>query len=163
MSAILSAVDKKLLNRLQERFPVDANPYAVIAAELGIEEQEVLKRVAGLRQEGYIRRIGPIFNSTELGYTSTLIALAVPEEKIDEAAKVINRYTGVTHNYVRSGQYNVWFTFIASSQERLEAALRDIREQTGIQDMLILPATRLFKVNVNLRIPEGREYDRPIG
>lgn len=156
VSAMLSAKDKKLLNRLQECFPVEAEPYAVIGAELGMEEQEVLNRVARLKQEGYIRRLGPIFNSAKLGYTSLLIALIVPPEKIDETAQVINRYPGVTHNYVRSGKYNVWFTFIASSTERLEKALSDICAQTEPQDMLILPATRMFKVNVNLPLLEDQ-------
>lgn len=144
-----------MLNRLQEHFPVVANPYAIIGAELNMDEQEVLNRVAKLKQQGYIRRIGPAFNTAKLGYISTLIALAVPEEKIDQAAEVINRYPGVTHNYVRTGTYNVWFTFIAACQAELEDALTNIREQTGLDDMLVLPATRLFKVNVNLRIPEG--------
>lgn len=153
---MLSAEDKKLLNRLQEGFPVEAMPFAVIGAELGMEEQEVLDRVARLKQAGYIRRLGPIFNSARLGYSSMLIALAVAPEKIDEAAQVINRYPGVTHNYVRSGQYNIWFTFIASSAGRLERALKEIRERTEIQDMLILPAERMFKVNVNLTMPEDQ-------
>lgn len=154
---MLSAEDKKLLNRLQEHFPVETNPYRVIGDELGMAEQEVLNRIARLKQAGYIRRLGPIFNSAKLGYTSMLVALAVSPEEVDEAAAVINRYTGVTHNYVRSGKYNIWFTFIASGKERLDKALDDIREQTGAQDVLILPATRLFKINVNLPIMEGQK------
>ena len=135
---------------------MEANPYAVIGYELNMAEEEVLHRVARLKQEGYIRRLGPIYNSAGLGYTSTLIAMSISPKKIDEAAEVINRHAGVTHNYVRSGKYNVWFTFIASGREQLEKALNEIREQTGTHDMLILPATRLFKVNVNLSIPEGQ-------
>jgi DNA-binding Lrp family transcriptional regulator len=157
VSNILSAEDKKLLNRLQDNFPVEVNPYAVIGAELDMAEQEVLDRVARLKQEGYIRRLGPVFNSAKLGYTSTLIALAVPPEQIDEAAEVINRYMGVTHNYVRAGKYNIWFTFIASSKERLEKALNNIRARTGTHEMLILPASRMFKVNVNLPMLEDPE------
>lgn len=152
---MLSPEDKKLLQRLQDCFPVAANPYAVIGAELGMDEQEVLSRVARLKEAGYIRRIGPIFNSGALGYVSTLVALDVPPEKIDAAAEIINRYTGVTHNYVRSGRFNIWFTFTASSSGRLEAALQEIRGQTEARDMLLLPSARLFKVNVHLPIMEG--------
>jgi len=154
--AILSVEDKQLLNRIQQDFPVHTAPYAVIGTELGMTEQEVLERVARLKQEGYIRRIGPCFNSHELGYTSTLVALSIPEETIVEAAAIINRYTGVTHNYIRSGTYNMWFTFIASSQAQLEQDLADIRNQIGMTAMLVLPATHMFKVNVNLHITEDR-------
>lgn len=154
---ILSTEDKKLLNRLQKSFPVEVNPYAVIGAELAMGEQEVLNRVARLKQEGFIRRLGPVFDSAKLGYISRLVALSIPPEQIDKAAEVINSYTGVTHNYVRTGKYNVWFTFIAPNEERLEKALSDIRERTGPQDILILPATRLFKVNVNLPMLEDPE------
>lgn len=154
---ILSGQDKLLLNRLQKDFPVHKAPYSVIGEELGMTEQEVLERVIKLKQQGYIRRIGPFFSSHKLGYTSTLVALSVPEEAIDETAAVINRYAGVTHNYVRSGKYNMWFTFIATSEAQLQQSLADIRVQTGMTDMLILPATHMFKVNVNLRIAEDGE------
>jgi len=156
VSAMLAAEDIRLLNRLQEGFPVAESPYALIGAELGMAEAEVINRVGKLKQAGYIRRIGPSFNSAKLGYESTLIALAVPPEIIEETAVVINRYQGVTHNYVRTGKYNVWFTLIAAGKERLEKAIKDIGMQTGISDMLVLPATRLYKVNVNLCIPEGK-------
>lgn len=155
-SAVLTAEDIKLLNRLQEGFPVAESPYALIGAELGMNEAEVINRVGQLKQAGYIRRIGPSFNSAKLGYASTLVALAVPPAKIDETAAVINGYQGVTHNYVRTGKYNVWFTLIAAGKERLEKAIKEIGEQTGISDMLVLPAARLYKVNVNLYIPEAR-------
>lgn len=155
VSAVLSAEDIKLLNRLQEGFPVAESPYALIGAELAMDEAEVINRVGQLKQQGYIRRIGPSFNSAKLGYASTLIALAVPPEKIDETAAVINCYQGVTHNYVRTGKYNVWFTLIAAGKERLERAITEISRQTGMSDMLVLPATRLYKVNVNLCIPEA--------
>lgn len=153
---MLAAEDIRLLNRLQEGFPVAESPYALIGAELGMNEAAVINRVGQLKQAGYIRRIGPSFNSAKLGYESTLIALAVPPEIMDETAVVINSYQGVTHNYVRTGKYNVWFTLIAAGKERLEKAIKDIGEQTGISDMLVLPATRLYKVNVNLCIPEGK-------
>jgi siroheme decarboxylase len=151
---ILTAQDKLLLNRIQENFPVDIRPYAVIGKELNMSEEEVVERVRRLRAEGYIRRIGPFFNSRKLGYTSTLVAFAVPDEKVEETAKIINRYIGVTHNYIRPGTYNMWFTFIASGVEQLQQSLADICQKTGISDMLVLPSTHTFKVNVNLRIME---------
>ena len=154
--AVLTAEDIRLLNRLQEGFPVAERPYALLGAELGMDEAEVINRVEQLKQAGYIRRIGPSFNSAKLGYASTLIALAVPPEKIEETAMVINSYQGVTHNYVRTGKYNVWFTLIAAGKEELEKVSQDIGKQTGISEMLVLPATRLYKVNVNLCLPEGR-------
>jgi hypothetical protein len=84
----------------------------------------------------------------------TLVALAVPPERIEEVAEIINRYSGVTHNYVREDEYNVWFTYIAESKEKLQQVLASIRKKTGLNDMLILPATHTFKVNVNLKLGE---------
>jgi DNA-binding Lrp family transcriptional regulator len=152
--AMLSIEDKLLLNRIQENFPVDARPYAVIGTQLGMPEEEVLERITRLKEAGFIRRIGPFYNSRNFGYASTLVGFAVPEDKVEDAARIINEYKGVTHNYIRSGTYNMWFTFIAASKEHLENSLNDIREKTGLHKMLILPATRMFKVNVNLRLLE---------
>ena len=148
----LDAVDKAILNRIQSNFPIDGRPYAVIAHELGLEEAQVLQRVQRLKAEGIIRRIGGNFVPHKVGFVSTLCAAQVPEERIAAFARVVNRYPGVTHNYRRDNEFNVWFTFIARSMEEIEANLTQISRETGVQTILNLPATKVFKIKAQFDI-----------
>ncbi len=148
----MDKTDKKILNILQTRFPVVPEPFDAVGAELGISGDEVIERVMRLKEKGIIRRIGAVFNSRALGYASTLCAARVPEEKIRAFADVVNSYPGVTHNYRRSNEYNVWFTFIASDPDALERALDEIREKTGVTDILSLQAVRTFKINATFEL-----------
>jgi len=142
----LNDADKKILNRIQSEFPMESRPYLALAKELGLSEKEVLDRVAQLKQDGIIRRIGANLAPASLGFVSTLCAAAVPEDSIDAFARCVNRYAGVTHNYVRQGNFNVWFTFIAPSMEEIESSLAAISRETGVENILNLPATRIFKI-----------------
>ncbi len=148
-SVELSDLDRRVLTTIQASFPIKPRPYAVLAGELGSSEAEVLASVRHMKAEGIIRRMGAIFDSHRLGYRSTLCAIAVPEERIDEVAALIGEYHNVTHNYEREDRYNVWFTLIAPNQARIEAILDEIAERTGIDDILDLPAIRLFKIKVD--------------
>jgi len=142
----LDDADKKILNRIQSDFPMESKPYLALAAEFGLSEKEVLERVTRLKRDGIIRRIGANLTPARLGFVSTLCAAAVPEDRIDTFARCVNRYDGVTHNYVRQGTFNVWFTFIAPSMEEIESRLVAIAEETGIEKILNLPTTRVFKI-----------------
>jgi len=153
----MSELDRKVLSTIQAAFPVKARPYAVLAQQLDSTEADVLASVKGMRSEGIIRRIGSIFDSHRLGYRSTLCAIAVPEERIEEVAALIGEYHNVTHNYEREDRYNVWFTLIAPSQSRIQAILDEIAEKTGIDDILDLPAIRLFKIKVDFDFTGERE------
>jgi DNA-binding Lrp family transcriptional regulator len=144
--------DRRILNRIQSRFPITRRPYQTIAEELGLSEEEVLERIAHLRQSGIIRRIGANFVPGKLGFVSTLCAARVPEKAIDRFAEVVNRYPGVTHNYLRDNEFNVWFTFIAPSMAEIEENLREISEQTGIEEILNLPATKVFKIKAKFKV-----------
>jgi siroheme decarboxylase len=148
----MDKIDKKMLNILQTRFPIVPEPFDAVGAELGITGDEVIERVRRLKEKGVIRRIGAVFESRALGYTSTLCAARVPEEQIRAFADVVNSYPGVTHNYRRSNEYNVWFTFIASDREALEQALDEIRMKTGVTDILSLKAVRTFKINATFEL-----------
>jgi DNA-binding Lrp family transcriptional regulator len=148
----MDKTDKKILNILQTRFPIVPEPFDAVGAELGISGDEVIERVRQLKEKGIIRRIGAVFNSRALGYASTLCAARVPEEKIRAFADVVNSYPGVTHNYRRSNEYNVWFTFIASDPEALERALDEIRTKTGVTDILSLQAVKTFKINATFEL-----------
>jgi len=120
-----------------------------VADEVGISEDDVLKRLARLKEKGIIRRIGGNFVPNKLGFVSTLCAAKVPEDMIESFTKIVNRYPGVTHNYLRDNKYNIWFTFIAPSMEVIEANLENISKETGISDIINLPATKVFKIKAH--------------
>jgi DNA-binding Lrp family transcriptional regulator len=145
-------IDRAILNRIQSDFPITSRPYLAVANELGLTEKEVLTRVSRLKESSIIRRIGGNFVPDKLGYVSTLCAAKVPEERIERFAEVVNRYPGVTHNYRRDNKFNIWFTFIAPSMEEIEKNLREISEETGITDILNLPATQVFKIRAQFEV-----------
>ncbi|MFO8089465.1 MAG: AsnC family transcriptional regulator [Desulfatiglandaceae bacterium] len=144
--------DREILNEIQSAFPIVSRPYAELGARLGLKEEEVLDRVVKLRKSGVIRRIGANFHSNRLDFSSTLCAARVPKEKLELFVRKVNSYPGVTHNYLRPGNYNVWFTFIAPDMISIENALRDIEAETGVEKILNLPALRLFKIKVDFEI-----------
>lgn len=146
----MDTIDKKLLNLMQNEIPIDKRPFKVLGEKLMLTENEVLKRVNKLKSDGIIRRIGGIFNSRKMGYTSTLCAAKVPENKIDEVAACINSYYEVTHNYIREDEYNMWFTIITNSEESLNNILEEIRIKTSLDEIISLPSVKLFKVKVAL-------------
>lgn len=148
----LNATDKKILNRIQADFPITRNPFATIAAELDLTEDDVLARLTRLKEQGIIRRIGGNFVPEKVGFVSTLCAARVPVDRIDQFAETVNRYPGVTHNYLRENDFNVWFTFIAPSREIIEQNLADIARETGVTEILNLPATRVFKIRAQFNL-----------
>lgn len=145
-------IDRNILNQIQSDFPITPRPYRTIAEELGLTEDEVLKRVLRLKASGIIRRIGGNFTPEKLGFVSTLCAAKVPEEKISQFADVVNRYPGVTHNYRRENKYNIWFTFIAPSMEEINTGLKQIAAETGVAEILNLPATQVFKIRAEFKV-----------
>jgi len=145
-------IDRKLLNLIQEDFPITATPFAEVAAQLGIGEGEVLKRIERLKEKGVIRRIGAVFDLRKLGFASTLCAARVPDGEVRGFVEAVNANPGVTHNYLRDDEYNVWFTLIAVGEEELTAALAGIKRETGIYDILSLHATRTFKINARFEV-----------
>jgi DNA-binding Lrp family transcriptional regulator len=147
--------DNRLITVIQSGFPVTERPYASIGEKLGIGEEEVIERLKAIKQSGEIRRMGASFDSRKLGYASTLCAARVPAEKLDATVGIINSYINVTHNYERDHEYNVWFTVIAPSRERISEILREIEEAAGIEPIINLPAIRLYKIQVDLPVIEG--------
>ena len=144
--------DRAILNRIQSDFPVASRPYLVVAQELDIEEDEVIKRITRLKKSGIIRRIGANFVPGKLGFVSTLCAARVPEKKIPLFSKTVNRYPGVTHNYLRDNEFNIWFTFIAESMEQIETYLKEIASETGVTEILNLPATKVYKLKAQFDV-----------
>jgi len=148
----LDDIDKTILNRIQSDFPISSHPYRVIAENLNLEEADVLDRVSHMRKAGIIRRIGGNFVPEKLGYVSTLCAAHVPQDKLESFKITVNRFTGVTHNYQRDNRFNVWFTFIAPSMDEIEKNLKQISDETGIHDILNLPATKVFKIKAHFTL-----------
>ncbi len=148
----LNEIDKRILNRIQSNFPIARHPYDAIAKDLDLTESEVIERIARMRDVGLIRRIGGNFVPEKLGYVSTLCAASVPADKIDTFTRIVNQYPGVTHNYMRENHLNIWFTFIAPSRKDIQNSLKRIAEQTGIEKILNLPATRVFKIKAHFNL-----------
>jgi siroheme decarboxylase len=148
----MDSIDKKILNIIQKDFPVVEEPFQEVAAKAGISENEALLRIKKLKEEGIIRRIGAVFDSKKMGYASTLCAAKVPEEKLKKFVGIVNSYAGVTHNYRRSHEYNVWFTFIASDEETLKKSLGEIRDKTGVTEIISMTAAQTFKIDATFEL-----------
>ena len=148
----MDSIDKKILNIIQKDFPVVAKPFKTVAQELDLSEDEVLTRIARMKEEGIIRRIGAVFDTRRLGFVSTLCAAKVPADKLKDFVNIVNSYPGVTHNYRRKHVYNVWFTFIASDQEKLNQCLTEISETTGVADIVSMNASRIFKIDATFEL-----------
>jgi putative heme d1 biosynthesis radical SAM protein NirJ2 len=140
---------EQVIIRLQSGLPLVPEPYKALAEELGVTQGRVLKAIRWLCAKGIVRRLGAVFDLRSLGYASTLCAGRVPPDRVEAVAAIINAYTGVTHNYLREHDYNLWFTLIAASEEQLFRLIQEIRQRTGIDDIISLPALRTFKIAVN--------------
>ncbi len=148
----MDEIDKKILNILQKEFPLVEHPFRVVAKKCGISEDETISRVQKMKDKGIIRRIGAVFDGNKLGRVSTLCAARVPEEKIDNFVQIVNANKNVTHNYRRHNEYNIWFTVSAASASELEAFLTDVKEKTGVTDILDMRAVRTFKINASFDV-----------
>jgi len=144
--------DRAIINEIQSDFPIAERPFQELATRLQLSEDEILERVKRLKEEGVIRRIGGNFNSKKLNFTSTLCAARVPEQKLAKFVETVNRYPGVTHNYLRNHGYNVWFTFIAENMAYIDNALNEISATTGVGEIRNLPAVRMFKIKVDFEV-----------
>ena len=151
-NALMDEMDRMILNEIQSHFPIVARPYQMLGEKLGCSEEEALQRVQDLKDREVIRRIGANCNSRKLGYTSTLCAAKVPSRLMARFVEVVNSYMGVTHNYRRDHDYNIWFTLIAPSEEKIERILREIIELTEVGEVISLPAERLFKIQVDFEV-----------
>ena len=148
----LDDMDRTILNEIQSHFPIESRPYQVLADRLGCSEEEVLRRVRSLKDKEVIRRIGANCNSRRLGYTSTLCAARVSPEQMERFVEVVNNYPGVTHNYRRDHDYNIWFTLIARTKKDIERILHEITDLTRVSEVISLPAERLFKIQVDFEV-----------
>ena len=142
----------ELLYRMQNSFPMTERPFHELAKELGSTPEEVTSLIKKLKNEKIIRQTSAIFDTKRLGYKSSLVAFKVDENKIDQAAEIINAHPGVSHNYLRNHDYNIWFTMAVAPDSRLglEKTIEILAEQTGAEDFIILPTLKMFKISVKM-------------
>ncbi len=155
----LDETDKHLMNLLQSNFPLDPEPFALVASEAGLELDDVIGRTRRLLEGRIIREITPIFDTRALGYESMLVAAKVDAENPQRAAKIVNAHPGVSHNYLRTHDFNLWFTIATppDSELGLRGTLQALMEETGAESMRELPTLTLFKINMNLEMEKGTE------
>jgi siroheme decarboxylase len=151
--------DKRLLNLLQGSFPLAERPYAEVARLAELSEDEVLRRTRRLLDERIIREVTPIFDTRVLGYSSMLVAAKVDSEHPWRAAKIINSHPGVSHNYLRDHDFNLWFTIATEpgSKLGLDGTLDVLAELTGAESVRQLPTLRLFKIRMDLEMEKGTD------
>jgi DNA-binding Lrp family transcriptional regulator len=155
----LDDLDKRLLNLMQGQFPIAPRPYQHVAAEAGVSEDEVMGRVRHLLDERIIRQVTPIYDTRALGYSSMLVAAKVDPENPWRAANVINEHPGVSHNYLRNHEFNIWFTIATEpdSPLGLQPTLERLGELAGAESIRQLPTLKLFKIRMDLEMEAGTE------
>jgi DNA-binding Lrp family transcriptional regulator len=155
----LDETDKRLMNLLQSSFPLDPEPFAQVAAQAELELDDVLARTQRLLDGRIIREITPIFDTRALGYESMLVAAKVDADNPQRAAKVVNAHPGVSHNYLRTHEFNLWFTIATppDSELGLSGTLQALMAEAGAESMRELPTLTLFKINMNLEMEKGTE------
>lgn len=156
----LDAIDKKLLNDIQWVFPLVDRPYLEIAKKHEISEEDVMRRISILKEMGIIRQINAIFDTRRLGYKSALIAFAVKPEKLDNVAEMVNKHPGVSHNYERNHEYNMWFTLAVPPGSDIKQDLYKMASLEGVIKYRVLPTLKLYKIGVRLDMV-NKDQDRP--
>jgi DNA-binding Lrp family transcriptional regulator len=150
----LDDVDRRLLNLMQGSFPITPRPYVHVAELGGITEDEAMARVQRLLDKRIVRQVTPIFDTRALGYSSMLVAAKVDPEHPHRAAQIINAHPGVSHNYLRNHEFNLWFTIATEpdSQLGLEGTLEVLAREAGAESVRQLPTLKLFKIRMDLEM-----------
>jgi siroheme decarboxylase len=155
----LDDIDRRLLNLMQGSFPIASRPYAHVAERAGVSEQETLARISRLLDKRIVRQVTPIFDTRALGYSSMLVAARVDPENPHRAAQMINAHPGVSHNYLRNHEFNLWFTIATEPDSRLglEQTLQVLAREAGAQSVRQLPTLKLFKIRMDLEMEGDTE------
>ncbi|MHC5172622.1 MAG: Lrp/AsnC family transcriptional regulator [Planctomycetota bacterium] len=146
-------MDRRIIKELQGNFPLEMNPYEVIADNLGMSVDQLWQRILALAESGIIRRMGFSIDSRKIGYSSTLAAVRVSQDRIDEASELISEYPQITHSYLREDDFNIWFTVIADDRDRVLVILEEIRDKLNLteDDVMDLPVEKLFKLDARFK------------
>ena len=144
----MDSIDKKLIILLQENFPLVLRPFQALARSLSVSEDEIIRRIKRLKACGIIKRIGPVHNPQNIGYPRrSLVGMLVAENRLKETVEIVNSFSEVTNNYLRSDEcFNLWFTLICPTQKRIDEIIRQIRRKSRIKKLISLPTIRTIKI-----------------
>jgi DNA-binding Lrp family transcriptional regulator len=146
----IDPLDKQLLNEIQWTFPLSSRPYLELASKQGLTEDDVMRRISSMKRTGLIRQINAIFDTRKLGYKSALVAFAVEKDKLDSVALEVNKHSGVSHNYERDHEFNMWFTLAVPPDGDLKKDLEVMASLEGVIKFRLLPTLKLYKIGVKL-------------
>lgn len=155
----LDSLDREILNEIQWSFPLVAEPYRELAAKFHISHDEMKKRITALKSSGVLRQLSAIFDTRRLGYKSSLVAMAIEPDKLDYVANQINRHPGVSHNYERNHEYNLWFTLATPPGSDLKTEVDKFSKLPGILKVRLLPTIKLFKIGVKLDMVDEKKRE----
>jgi DNA-binding Lrp family transcriptional regulator len=155
----MDALDKEILNEIQWSFPLVSEPYKQLAGKFNVTNDEMKKRISTLKSSGVLRQLSAIFDTRRLGYKSSLVAMAIEPDKLDFVAGQINRHPGVSHNYERNHEYNLWFTLATPPGSDLKTEVDKFMKLPGINKVRLLPTIKLFKIGVKLDMVDEKKKE----
>ena len=156
---VLDERDQRLLNTIQTAFPLESRPFAALASQVGETEDEVMRRYQRLKDERVIRQVSAIFDTRKLGYESSLVATSVPEHRIQQAADLISAHPGVSHNYRRDHEFNIWWTIAVPPHIDMQTHVNALHRMTDATSTRVLPTLKLYKIGVDLDVSDKRPMD----
>lgn len=159
--ASLDTLDREILNEIQWSFPLSAEPYKELAGRFNVPAEEMMRRILSMKSEGVLRQLSAIFDTRRLGYKSSLVAMAVDSDKLEYVANQINRHPGVSHNYERNHEYNLWFTLATPPGSDLKTEVDKFSKLPGIRKVRLLPTITLFKIGVKLDMVDEKKEVAP--
>ena len=159
MGITIDNLDKEILNEIQWTFPLVSQPYHEIAKKFDISVEDIKKRLTNLKKTGILRQLSAIFDTRRLGYKSSHIAMKIDPDKLDYVAQQINRHPGVSHNYERNHEFNLWFTLAVPPGLDLKTEVDKFSKLVGIQKMRLLPTIKLFKIGVKLEMVDDKKHE----
>jgi DNA-binding Lrp family transcriptional regulator len=154
----LDNIDKRLLDIIQSEFPLCREPFAELGGELGIKDREAIQRAEKLKDAGIIRMIGPVFNPGMLGYQTTLVAMKVPNSRLDETARIIATHPMVSHCYLRDHEFNFWFTMAFPTEEDMDDKVLKLGNILKADATVNLPAVKMFKIGAFFRVGAAKNH-----
>lgn len=155
----MDSLDREILNEIQWSFPLVSEPYKVLAEKFNLSNEEMKKRITNLKSTGVLRQLSAIFDTRRLGYKSSLVAMAITPDKLEYVANQINRHPGVSHNYERNHEYNLWFTLATPPGTDLKTEVDKFSKLPGILKVRLLPTIKLFKIGVKLDMVDEKKKE----
>ena len=150
----MDELDGRILQALQNEFPLSQHPYEIMSGKLGISCEQLMARLRALKADGVIRRMGASLDSRRFGYKSTLAAISVEQSAVKKASELIGSFSEITHSYLRNDHFNIWFTVIAPDDKEIERIIGEIQSALSLESsqVLNLPMKRLFKLNASFNL-----------